>query len=201
MRRAQPDTQTASTKLFHFSEQRDIGVFIPRPVATPARRAAGMEWLNGPLVWAIDDWHQPMYLFPRDCPRILLWPTVTTSPEDRRAHWTAASVRMIAYIESSWFTRLSEAALYRYAFEPDDFVCLHDAGMWVSRSTATPAAVDEITDLPESLHEADVELRVVPALEPLKALWNTSLHVSGIRMRNAARSAAQEGVKCGVRRR
>ena len=34
---------------------------------------------HGPLVWAIDKWHQPMYRFPRDCPRILLWPRVTTT--------------------------------------------------------------------------------------------------------------------------
>jgi hypothetical protein len=42
-----------------------------------------MDWLNGPLVWAIDAWHQPMYLFPRDCPRILYWPLATTNAADR----------------------------------------------------------------------------------------------------------------------
>src|SRR5689334_11158066 len=100
-------------RLFHFSEQSDIEAFAPRPVAVPARRATGMDWLNGPLVWAIDDWHQPMYLFPRDCPRILLWPTAATTPEDRRAHWTT-SCRMIAYIEWGWLARLARAVLYRY---------------------------------------------------------------------------------------
>ncbi|MGO7421998.1 DUF6886 family protein, partial [Rhizobium ruizarguesonis] len=30
-----------------------------------------------------------------------------------------------------------------------------------------------------------VELRVVDTLTPLKGLWGTSLHVSGIRLRNA----------------
>lgn len=52
-------------RLFHFGERSDIEIFVPRPVTIPAKRAEGMDWLNGPLVWAIDDWHQPMYLFPR----------------------------------------------------------------------------------------------------------------------------------------
>ena len=64
--------------LFHFSCDPAIELFVPRAVRTPAKRPLGHEWLNGPLVWAIDDWHQPMYLFPRDCPRILLWRTPST---------------------------------------------------------------------------------------------------------------------------
>jgi len=175
-------------QLFHFSEQGDIEAFAPRPVAVPSRRAAGMDWLNGPLVWAIDDWHQPMYLFPRDCPRILLWPTAATTSEDRRAHWTTSS-RMIAYVESGWSARLARAVLYRYTLPGEGFECLNDAGMWVSRSVALPTEVEEITDLPASLGDANVELRVVPSLEPLKGLRNTSLHVSAIRLRNASSHA------------
>jgi hypothetical protein len=49
--------------LYHFSEDPTIKVFAPRaPLAHPDYE---------PLVWAIDDWHQPMYWTPRDCPRIL----------------------------------------------------------------------------------------------------------------------------------
>jgi hypothetical protein len=51
-------------RLFHFSERSDIAVFEPRPVTVPSPRTRGREWPNGPLVWAIDAWHQPMYLFP-----------------------------------------------------------------------------------------------------------------------------------------
>jgi hypothetical protein len=170
--------------LFHFSEESAIEAFVPRPVAISAPRSTGMEWLNGPLVWAIDDWHQPMYLFPRDCPRILLWPTATTTPEDRRAYLSMSHGRMIAYIEWSWLKRLSETVLYRYTLPSDGFVCLHDAGMWVSRSPATPIEVQQITSLPTALDGANVELRIVPSLEPFKALRRTSLHVSMIRLRN-----------------
>lgn len=176
-------------QLFHFSELGDIDVFEPRPVAIPAPRTKGMEWLNGPLVWGVDDWHQPMYLFPRDCPRMLVWPTATTTTEDLRAYWTTSPCRMIAYIEWRWFARLARAVLYRYTLPVDDFECLNDAGMWVSRSDAIPSEVQQITDIPASLDEASVELRVVASLEPLKHLWNTSLHVSGIRLRNMGTAA------------
>ncbi len=171
-------------QLFHFSEESGIAAFVPKAVAIPASRPAGMEWLNGPLVWAIDDWHQPMYLFPRDCPRILIWPTATTTLEDRRAYSSMSHGRMIAYIEWPWLQRLSDTILYRYTLPSDGFVCLHDAGMWVSRSPATPTEVQEITSLPAALEGANVELRVVPSLEPIKALRRTTLHVSMIRLRN-----------------
>ena len=66
-------------RLFHFSDDPAIARFEPRAVLVPSPRAPGREWLNGPLVWAIDEPHQPMYLFPRDCPRILLWPRPETA--------------------------------------------------------------------------------------------------------------------------
>ena len=89
-------------RLFHFSDDPDIAIFEPRPVRVPAQRRVGEEWLNGPLVWAIDAWHQPMYLFPRECPRILLWPTPQTTDDDRRIWWGDSSARIIANIERAW---------------------------------------------------------------------------------------------------
>ena len=53
-----------SNRLFHFSDNDTIKLFHPRPVCVPVERLKGLEWLNGPLVWAIDEWHQPMYMFP-----------------------------------------------------------------------------------------------------------------------------------------
>jgi len=41
------------------SDDPAIGYFEPRPVRIPSTRPEGREWLNGPLVWAIDEWHQP----------------------------------------------------------------------------------------------------------------------------------------------
>ena len=41
-------------RLFHFSDDPDFGVFEPRPPRILPERRAGEDWLNGPLVWAID---------------------------------------------------------------------------------------------------------------------------------------------------
>ena len=62
---------------------------------------------------------------------------------------------------------------------------LNDAGMWVSRAPVTPLSLEVLGDLPAALAAAGAELRVVPSLVPLKGVWSTSLHASGVRLRNA----------------
>lgn len=172
-------------RLFHFSDVGGIRVFTPRAVRTPSPRAQGREWLNDPLVWAIDEAHQPMYLFPRDCPRILLWQTPATTAADRAAWWGRSSERVIACVEWNWFERIRAARLFRYEFPPTSFEDLEDAGMWVSRVPVEPLGVREIDDLPAALASQGVELRFLPSLTPLKEVWSTSIHASGIRLRNA----------------
>jgi hypothetical protein len=138
-----------------------------------------------PLVWAIDDWHSPIYLFPRDCPRILMWPLPTTTPEDLDRWWGERKARMVAHVEWAWFERLRTARLYRYRMPAGAFEDLNDAGMWVSRSAVQPDEVSVIADLPAALAAANVELRVMPSLRSLRGVWETTLHASGIRLRNA----------------
>lgn len=173
-------------QLFHFSDRAGIARFDPRPVAVPAPRKPGHEWLNGSLVWAIDAWHQPMYLFPRDCPRILLWPTPETSAEDRAAWLGDGSPRMVAWLEQAWLDRFRAARLFRYALPADGFESLDDAGMWVSRRPAVPLETTVIEDLAAALAAEDTELRVVDSLAPLRAAQASTLHVSAIRLRNSA---------------
>lgn len=172
-------------RLFHFSDDPAIAVFEPRPVRVAAARAPGREWLNGPLVWAIDELHQVMYLFPRECPRILLWPLPSTLEEDRTQYWGDNDARMIAYVETAWLDRVKSAQLYRYELLPDSFEDLGDAGMWVSRTAVAPKAVTAVRDLPRELEIRGAALRPVESLVPLKGVWSTSLHASGIRLRNA----------------
>jgi len=172
-------------RLFHFSEDPSIKVFSPRPVRVSSERTAGREWLNGSLVWAIDEDHQSMYLFPRECPRILLWATPQTSPADRNKWWGDSSALIIAYIEASWLDRISAAHLHRYEFSDSSFENLQDAGMWVSREAVLPLSVICLENLPEHLKQAGVEVRVQETLTNLRKVWDTSLHASGIRLRNA----------------
>jgi len=173
--------------LYHFSEQADIRLFEPRPVAQPSPRSPGLDWLNGPLVWAIDEWHAPMYFFPRDCPRILIWPLPGTTAEDRDRWWGARAeeTRMLAYIESGWLARMEKTTVYRYLLPEEPFERLDDAGMYVSRTDVSPLGIDPLTDLSAELRAADVELRAVDSLQPLRRVWDSTLHASGIRLRNA----------------
>ncbi|MEM7734315.1 MAG: DUF6886 family protein [Deinococcota bacterium] len=173
------------TNLFHFSHDPNITIFHPRPVRVPVQRPPGQDWLNGSLVWAIDHDHQAMYLFPRDCPRIICWPTPDTLPEDVATWWQGSTRGKLAYIEQAWLERLSTATLYRYNLPVESFETLQDAGMWVSRKAVKPLNCEQLTELPKLLAQEDTELRVVKSLVPLKRLWKTSLHVSGIRLRKA----------------
>ena len=172
-------------QLFHFSDDPDIASFKPRPVIVPSRRAPGRDWLNGPLVWTIDAPQQPMYLFPRDCPRILLWPRADSTADDLAEWFGERTCRMIAHIETAWVERLERATLYRYELPLEGFEALDDAGMWVSRQEVTPIRMDAIGDLPAALRADNVDLRVLESLTPLRDVWSTSLHASGVRLRNA----------------
>ncbi|MFI4976960.1 MAG: DUF6886 family protein [Caulobacterales bacterium] len=172
-------------RLFHFSDDPTIEVFTPRPVRTPAERPPGREWLNGPLVWAIEEDWQAMYLFPRDCPRILLRQTAATTDADRDHWWGDRASRWIAHMEWAWFERLRAATAYRYHLPVAPFENLGDAGMWVAREAVEPLGMDAITDLPAALAAQGAELRLMHSLVPLKDVWDHSFHASGIRLRNA----------------
>jgi hypothetical protein len=173
-------------ELSHFSELVDIFAFNPRPVRVPVDRPIGQEWLNGPLVWAIDRPHSILYLFPRECPRIVVWPTAQTTSNDRQ-YWTGStSARAVAYVEQDWLDRIERATIFRYEMPFETFKAVGEVGMWVSPSVVLPSKCEVISRLPQRLADAGVELRALPTLVELKPIWNSTLHASGIRLRNAS---------------
>ncbi len=142
-------------RLFHFSEDGDIRQFQPRPVLKAAPRRQGQEWLNGPLVWAIAQTHQRLYLFPRECPRIVIWPHEHSTSEDR-AQWLndlPAAAQAVAYVETAWAARLHAARIHRYELPVEPFESLEDAGMYVSRQTVQPLRRDLLVDLQQAIAE------------------------------------------------
>ena len=171
--------------LHHYSETAGIARFEPRPVRVPSPRPPGRDWLNGPLVWAIEAAFAPLYLFPRDCPRILLWRTETSGETDARRWMPDPRARMAAFVEARWLDRLRSARLVRYSLPSDGFEPLDDAGMHVSRTAVMPLGADAVSDLPAALAAEGVTLTALPDLTPLRGVWDSSLHASGIRLRNA----------------
>ena len=180
-------------RLFHFSDDSTIVKFHPRPVRVAVERPAGQEWLNGPLVWSTDEAHELLYLFPRECPRIVVWPTPSTSIEDRAAWFGGTSFRAIAHIEHAWLDRFKTVRIYRYHLPVEPFEDIGDVGMHVSRTPVVPTRVDALDDLVGELASRGIALRVVDRLTPLKGVWQTTLHASGIRLRNAQDWGKPEG--------
>ena len=121
------DAEACVSGLFHFSEDPAIRVFVPRPVRVAIDRGPDRAWLNDPLVWAIDAVHSRLYLFPRDCPRIVIWPTGETSPEDRRTWFGDVTGRAVAYVEDAWMDRIRSGTLHRYGMPPETFEAMMDA--------------------------------------------------------------------------
>ena len=115
--------------LFHFGEDPRIERFTPCvPPSAPGARAAASE----PLVWAIDAEYAPLYYFPRDCPRIVVWALPESSAADRQRCLGVSSARMVAHIERRWFEPLCSTPVYRYEMPAEPFESLDDAGMHVS---------------------------------------------------------------------
>lgn len=164
--------------LYHFSEDPTIERFVPRPpLAHPEVE---------PLVWAIDPWHQSLYFVPRDCPRVCFWPVESTTPEDYDRFFAYVTDRMVIAVELTWFERLRTTRLYRYTMPAELFESRNDNGMYTSRQTVVPLAVEPLDDLPRRLLEARVELRLCSSLVPLgKAVIASTMNFSLIRMRNA----------------
>lgn len=164
--------------LYHFSEDPAIPRFVPRPpLARPEIE---------PLVWAIDDWHAPVYFLPRDCPRVCFWPLPTTTDADYARFFATVSGRMVIAIESAWLGQLRTTQLYRYLMPEETFVDTHDHGVHVSREPVVPLYIEPVGDLLAALTGAGVEMRIMPSLVPLgRAIIQTTLHFSLIRMRNA----------------
>ena len=164
--------------LYHFSEDSSIERFVPHvPATNPTHRAA---------VWAIDREHAPLYWFPRDCPRVAIWPYDDSGLEAFRSRFTTTARRLHA-IESGWLGRMRAATVYRYEFDANGFVPWEAAnGQWVCEHEVRPASVTAVGDLIAAHAEAAIELRVTPSLWPLRDLAvGGEFDFSIVRMHNA----------------
>ena len=117
-------------RLFHISEESNIGVFEPR---TPTREDLDE---SVPLVWAVDEHRLPNFLVPRNCPRVTYHVGANTLQEDIDNYFSSPGIRHVVIIESKWFETMKNTTLFLYEFKLDDFK-LQDAiaGYYVSIKT------------------------------------------------------------------
>ncbi len=152
-------------ELFHLSQDPAIERFTPHVPATNPSQP--------PAVWAIDAEHAPLYWFPRDCPRVAVWPRDASEAEHFRAAFCTTAARVHA-IELQWLPVLMSTTLYRYRFDSSTFRPWAEAsGQWVSDVAVEPLGVDRIDDLVGCHVVAGIELRAVPNLWPLRDLATT----------------------------
>jgi hypothetical protein len=169
----------ATDVLFHFSEDPTITRFVPHvPRTNPD---------HPPAVWAIDAEHAPLYWFPRDCPRVTMWPrNADEAAVFRQVFGTDA--RRVHAIEAGWLDRVRTADVHRYEFAAADFTPWQLAsGQWISDREVEPLSISPVGDLLEAHVRAGIELRIVPSLWPLHDLafsdrWDFSM----VRMANAS---------------
>ena len=166
--------------LYHFSEDPNIARFDPHIAKTSQIR-------DRAFVWAIDEWHAPMYYVPRDCPRACFWAGEATSVEDRERWFSYVCARFVMAIETDWLTRVRATKLFRYVMPDDSFRPMDEnAGHFVSGEVVLPIDVQPVGDLIAAISNAGVELRVTPRLGPLwRRVWRSTLCYSGTRLRYA----------------
>lgn len=165
--------------LYHFSEEPNITIFKPRKLDYRINEPA--------QVWAIDEVHAPHYFFPRDCPRVCIWPKEDTTELDLNRFFGHSKTNRIVAIETGWFERVRKGYIYRYVFQPDDFTLYEpNAGYYTTTRTVKPLAVERLDDLLGSLTALGIELRITPSLIPLKqSILSSTINFSMIRMKNA----------------
>lgn len=151
--------------VYHFSEDPNIEVFVPRIAPT--------QQVEGTYVWAADaERLGPCYWFPRQCPRGTWWPRDGSGP---RVH----------ALQREWWDEFASAEIYVYRFDAGPFTDFGD-GHWVTTETIRPLGVSPLGPLVDKHRDAGVELRVV---SDLWALWlevieRPGLDFSGIRLKN-----------------
>lgn len=164
--------------LYHFSEEPNIQRFAPHvPRTNPT---------HPPAVWAIDREHAPLYWFPRDCPRVTMWPRRAEDAAVFQERLATVAMRVHA-IETAWLDRMRNAVIYRYEFDPSGFTPWDDAdGQWISKDEVEPVSVTPVGDVLEAHVDAEIELRIVPSLWPLHDIARSGeFDFSLVRMHNA----------------
>ena len=176
----------APGEVLHFSEDPTITRFVPHVAATAQ--------VPDPYVWAVDADNSPHYWFPRQCPRAMAWVADHTTPENRDRVIGPGGGDRVHAIEYPWLPAMLTTQLYAYRLPADRFTPVGDGSFspHVATEPVDPLGPPlPVGNLVELHAEAGIQLRVLPGLYPFwHIVITTTLHFSGIRLRNAGRSPA-----------
>jgi hypothetical protein len=176
---APPYAGEGAFALWHYSEDPALSRFRPR---TPSAGGPG-----GPLVWAVDTRHAPLFWFPRDCPRGCIWPVSTTTDEDRERFFGQGAASRIHVMEAGWLDRMQTCRLYAYRLPAASFRPHETGGYWVSDEAVDATGQIVIGDLIGRHGGAGIELRITPSIWPFwRRVASSTVEFSGCRLRNAA---------------
>jgi hypothetical protein len=165
--------------MWHYSEDPSLRRFAPRPSPT------GDD--EGLMVWAIDTRHAPTFWFPRDCPRMCLWPADRTTPEDRERFFGQSALPRVHVIEAAWLDRVRACELYAYQLPTEPFEPHSVGGYWIAREAVEAVERVAVGDLLGRHAAAGIELRIVGSIWPLThRLAASTVAFSGSRLRNAS---------------
>ncbi len=166
-------------RLFHVSENASISEFLPR-------RSATNPLISEPVVWAVDQARLPNWLLPSDCARVCFSSCAATSDEDRARFLSSGAERVIC-IQADDLPASLTRPLTVYEFDPAPFVIVDDnAGHWIARVPVKPLGQVLLANGVAEIVRLGVELRVLPALWPIRdAVIQSTLAFSVIRIRNA----------------
>lgn len=167
-------------RLFHVSENENIGHFEPRHHETWPDLAPG--------VWVIGESHIRNYLLPRECPRVTFCAHESSSSEDVDKYLGGDMRKSVVAVEEAWVSCIHETGLFLYEFEPDGFEVFDEgAGYFRAERTVRPVAVHPMENLANEIELRGAEFRTLPSLWPLlDCVIPSTLQFSMIRMRNAA---------------
>lgn len=98
------------------------------------------------------------------------WPRTPIEQVAFRDAFCSAAPRVQA-IELRWLAALSTTDLYRYRFDAAAFRPWSEAsGQWIADEAIKPLDVERMPDLAQCHVSADIELRAVPSLWPIRDL-------------------------------
>ena len=156
-------------RLFHVSEEENIPVFMPR---VPKRRDMDEHVA---VVWAVEEGCLPLYLMPRDCPRVVYRAGSRAEARDITRYRAPSDGRFVVVIEEDWMERLKSTTLFLYEFDTKDFALQDEvAGFYTALTPQIPKEKHILSDIMGALNRFEVELRTADNLWELSEDIQTS---------------------------